>query len=394
MMVDFVNEDSSSGGRPGLTFQRSPGTPFSLPPLEILVASLGGDIELVEPVPNALQTPILRWLGSLGRKRGGQDYREAWASGDDPIGGCRIPCDGSRQELPRDDSAPGTCDNVDRPLLRGSLVRALSTGWRTATPRQAPQEHRRRVSQPILVRVALHEKGIPKHRPGCINRAAQSSSPLTVRARTWRTQRRQRKDWLMSDVSAPFIRLGDDGDDAPRLSYSIPESTNHVGLSVICVDVDQGDLNAETLARVRANADAKNPGGRPRPIPPDLTVTGLTVVPKGPRMATVNSVAAVAKFYEQNQTNFIYAPSEGMLGFSGDFDIILPRPNPPEQVFPKILFFEKLRSPISSATTARGGSSRRSSCSPARSQDFARATRRSSRPTRPRSTSAPRCSIP
>ena len=146
----------------------------------------------------------------------------------------------------------------------------------------------------------------------------------------------------MPDVSAPFIRLGDDGDDAPRLSYSIPESTNHIGLSVICIDIDQGDLNAETLERLRENVDAKN-AERPRPVPPDLGITGLTLVPKGPRMATVNSLRAVAEVYQENASNFIYAPAEGMLGFTGDFDIILPRPHPPGRVFPKILFFEKLQ---------------------------------------------------
>jgi hypothetical protein len=150
------------------------------------------------------------------------------------------------------------------------------------------------------------------------------------------------KELTMPDVSAPFIRLGDDGDDAPRLSYSIPESTNHVGLSVICVDVDQSDLNSETLAQLRENVEAKQ-GERPHPVPPDLRVTDFAVVPKGPRMATVNSFKAVAEIYEENPSNFIYAPAEGMLGFTGDFDIILPRPHPPGRVFPKILFFEKLQ---------------------------------------------------
>ncbi len=93
--------------------QRSPGTleGYSSPSLE---ATSNSSTRSERFTNSALQ---VAWLA--GRKRGGQDYREAWASGDDPIGGCRIPCDGSRQELPRDDSAPGTCDNVDRPLLRG-----------------------------------------------------------------------------------------------------------------------------------------------------------------------------------------------------------------------------------------------------------------------------------
>lgn len=146
----------------------------------------------------------------------------------------------------------------------------------------------------------------------------------------------------MPDPSAPFIQLGDDGEDAPRLSYSMPESTNHVGLSCICIDIDQGDLNPETLEQLRENVDAKN-AERPRPVPPDLGITGLTLVGKGPRMATVDSLSAVAEVYQENASNFIYAPAEGMLGFTGDFDIILPRPHPPGRVFPKILFFEKLQ---------------------------------------------------
>lgn len=198
----------------------------------------------------------------------------------------------------------------------------------------------------------------------------------------------------MPDVSAPFIRLGDDGDDAPRLSYSIPESTNHVGLSVICVDVDQSDLNSETLAQLRENVEAKH-GERPHPVPPDLRVTDFAVVPKGPRMATVNSFRAVAEIYEENPSNFIYAPAEGMLGFTGDFDIILPRPHPPGRVFPKILFFEKLQISTFLGNYGAGRSSRPSRSFPGRRRrSRSRRTRRPSRPRRRRSTSAHPCSTP
>ncbi len=146
----------------------------------------------------------------------------------------------------------------------------------------------------------------------------------------------------MPETSAPFIRLGEDGDDAPRLNYSIPESTNHVGLSVISIDIDEGDLNAETLEQLRENVEEKN-SSRPRPVGPDLRIDDITLVQKGRRRATVNDLQAVSEVYEQNATNFIYAPAEGMLGFTGEFDIIQPRPRPPERVFPKILFFEKLQ---------------------------------------------------
>lgn len=57
----------------------------------------------------------------------------------------------------------------------------------------------------------------------------------------------------------------------------------------------------------------------------------------------MNTLKAVAEVYEQYPASFIYKPSEGMLGFSGNFDIIQPKPHPPSQVFPKILFFEKLQ---------------------------------------------------
>ncbi len=146
----------------------------------------------------------------------------------------------------------------------------------------------------------------------------------------------------MTDTSAPFIQLGEDSDDAPRLNYSIPESTNLVGLSVISIDVDQSDLNAATLQQLRENVEEKN-SERPRPVGPDLRIDDITLVQKGRRRATVTTLRAVAEVYQRNATNFIYAPAEGMLGFTGDFDIIQPRPRPPDRVLPKILFFEKLQ---------------------------------------------------
>jgi hypothetical protein len=146
----------------------------------------------------------------------------------------------------------------------------------------------------------------------------------------------------MSENSAPFIRLGDDASDAPQLNYSIPESTNHVGVSVISVDIDEGLLNAATLKEIRENVEKKK-NKRPKPVGPDLRIDDLVLVPKSDRVATVKNLKAVTEVYERYPASFIYAPSEGMLGFSGDFDIIQPRPRPPDRVFPKILFFEKLQ---------------------------------------------------
>lgn len=146
----------------------------------------------------------------------------------------------------------------------------------------------------------------------------------------------------MDENNAPFIRLGEDADEAPRLNYAIPESTNHVGVSVISIDIDEGLLNQVTLAEIRDNVEKKRTK-RPKPVGPELRIDDLALVPKSDRVATVSDFKAVAEVYEQYPASFIYTPSEGMLGFSGDFDIIQPRPRPPEQVFPKILFFEKLQ---------------------------------------------------
>jgi len=146
----------------------------------------------------------------------------------------------------------------------------------------------------------------------------------------------------MPETSAPFIQLGEDASEAPRLNYSIPESTNHVGVNVISIDIDESDLNAETLAELRENVEEKD-SNRPRPVGPNLRIDDIKLVQKGPRRATVNDLKAVAEVYKENASNFIYAPAEGMLGFTGEFDIIQPRPRPAERVLPKILFYEKLQ---------------------------------------------------
>lgn len=146
----------------------------------------------------------------------------------------------------------------------------------------------------------------------------------------------------MSENSAPFIRLGEDASNAPRLNYSIPESTNHVGVSVISIDIGEALLNAATLKEIRENVEKKK-NKRPKPVGPDLRIDDLVLVQKSDRVGTVKDLKAVTKVYERYPSSFIYAPVEGMLGFSGDFDIIQPTPRPPDRVFPKILFFEKLQ---------------------------------------------------
>jgi len=146
----------------------------------------------------------------------------------------------------------------------------------------------------------------------------------------------------MSENEAPFIRLGEDAQNAPRLNYSIPESTSHVGTSAIAINIDEEFLNKKTLSTIRENLEKKKQK-RPKPIPPDLRIDNLTLVNRADTVATVNDFAAVAQIYEQYPSSFIYAPKEGMLGFAGGFDIIMPKPRPPEKIFPKILFFEKIQ---------------------------------------------------
>lgn len=146
----------------------------------------------------------------------------------------------------------------------------------------------------------------------------------------------------MSENEAPFIRLGEDAQNAPRLNYSIPEATSHIGANVIAVNIDEALLNEETLSVIRENLNKKKPK-RPKPIPPDLRVDDLTVINRNDNVGTVANFAAAAEVYEQYPSSFIFAPKEGMLGFTGGFDIIMPRPRPPEQIFPKILFFEKIQ---------------------------------------------------
>lgn len=146
----------------------------------------------------------------------------------------------------------------------------------------------------------------------------------------------------MADQSAPFIRLGDDAENAPQLKYSIPEATAHVGTTIITIDVDEDMLNQQTLDQIRQNLEDKEPK-RTNPTIPDLRITDFKVINRNEGVGTVRGFAAANEVFEEFPSSFIFKPKEGMLGFEGDFDIIKPRPRPPQRIFPKIMFFEKIQ---------------------------------------------------
>ncbi|NEP68991.1 hypothetical protein [Moorena sp. SIO3A5] len=146
----------------------------------------------------------------------------------------------------------------------------------------------------------------------------------------------------MLENANPFIRLGDDGENAPRLNYSIPESTNYVGTSVISIDIEQELLNKETIKVIKENREKKK---KKRPIATldDLKLKGVKVVNRADNIASVSNQKDVKEIFQVNPSGFIYKPREDMFGFAGGFDVIRPRPIPDEKISPKILFFEKLQ---------------------------------------------------
>lgn len=146
----------------------------------------------------------------------------------------------------------------------------------------------------------------------------------------------------MADNNAPFIRLGDDADEAPQLNYWIPEATAHVGATVITIDIGEDMLNQRTRDQIRQNLEDKEPK-RTNPTIPGLRLTDFKVINRNDRVGTVRGFAAATEVFDEFPGSFIFKPKEEMLGFAGDFDIIKPRPRPPEQIFPKIMFFEKLQ---------------------------------------------------
>ncbi|MEM7773507.1 MAG: hypothetical protein AAF327_23760 [Cyanobacteria bacterium P01_A01_bin.37] len=160
----------------------------------------------------------------------------------------------------------------------------------------------------------------------------------------------------MNENANPFIRLGDDSDKAPRLNYSVPESTNYVGTSVISIDIEEKLLNQETVKAIRANLEKKKVA-RPKYLIGDLKletrdaqvqsrerqVKSDTLTWQPSRLVTPAERKEIEETVEQYPTAFIYRPLEGMLGFGKGVEIFRPRPRPPEKIFPKILFFEKFQ---------------------------------------------------
>lgn len=139
----------------------------------------------------------------------------------------------------------------------------------------------------------------------------------------------------------PFIRLGEDGENAPRLSYSIPESTDYVGTNIVTVDIDPRLLNEATRARLQENLEEKNESRPSTPLR-DLRAGDLQLTTRTPRTATLALRSEVAQVFADAPTSFIYQPREGLLGF-GNFEVVQPRPRPEPQIAPKIMFFERMK---------------------------------------------------
>lgn len=119
----------------------------------------------------------------------------------------------------------------------------------------------------------------------------------------------------------PFIRLGDDGENAPRLNYSVPESTNYVGTSVISINVDKNLLNESTIKVIRENVEKKKTKRPTGPIVNELRLQKAKIIPRSENVAYVNNKIEVKEIYDQYPSDFFYKPKESMLGFEGGFDI-------------------------------------------------------------------------
>lgn len=139
----------------------------------------------------------------------------------------------------------------------------------------------------------------------------------------------------------PFIQLGDDGENAPRLSYSIPESTDYVGTNVVTVDIDSGLLNEATRTLLQENLEEKNDAKPATPLR-DPRIGNLKLTTRNPRTATLALKSDVAQVFANAPTSFMFQPREGLLGF-GNFEIVQPRPRPDPAIAPKIMFFERMK---------------------------------------------------
>lgn len=152
-------------------------------------------------------------------------------------------------------------------------------------------------------------------------------------------------------MADPFILLGDDGADAPRLQYNIPEATGYAGQSVISVAVHPQDLNDATRSRLQQNRRAKfdRPGTvRPKDVVGDLRIsagsTSLPVEAQPQRAFFVNNAD------ERNKTRndapltmTIKRPLPTLTGFDTAFELVVPASRPEDEISPKILFYETLK---------------------------------------------------
>jgi len=139
----------------------------------------------------------------------------------------------------------------------------------------------------------------------------------------------------------PFIQLGDDGENAPRLSYSIPESTDYVGTNVVTVDIDSGLLNEATRTLLQENLEEKNDAKPATPLR-DPRIGNLKLTTRNPRTATLALKSDVAQVFANAPTSFMFQPREGLLGF-GNFEVVQPRPRTDPAIAPKIMFFERMK---------------------------------------------------
>lgn len=139
----------------------------------------------------------------------------------------------------------------------------------------------------------------------------------------------------------PFIRLGEDGENAPRLRYSVPESTDYVGTSIISVDIDATMLGEATRERLQENLAKKRESKPSRPLS-GFRLSGLQVAARSDNVATLATKAEVNTVFAEAPASFIFQPKEGLLGF-GSFEIVQPPPRPEGQIRPKILFFERMK---------------------------------------------------
>lgn len=144
----------------------------------------------------------------------------------------------------------------------------------------------------------------------------------------------------MAENGNPFIRLGDDGENAPQLRYSVPESTDYVGTSIIAVGIDQALLNQATRDRLQDNLRRKR---ERRPVgPDDIRLSGLSLTARSPGVVSLATRTDVRTAVAAAPSSFIVRPQDGLIGFAG-FDLVAPTPRPDETIAPKILFFEKLK---------------------------------------------------